>query len=266
MAASVLVLVKVVGLGSRDEVGEFTLVLGANILDDGDGSGLLVDKGTDAGLALDDHVGDTHLAAEGGQEDDKLDGVDVVGDDNEVSLLGLDEGNTVVETVLDEKGLLAIGLRVSLLAVGNLLGNSIQAGLLLLLALGAVLVHELEQSSSSVLVEGVRELSDGRRHLEALVEDDLLALKADVFGPLHKAGQVTRRLDVLTCETRRRKASQSSTNAIAIGAMRKLTDAEATGGLLEERVLHNLLRATLGAGVRRGGGLLARSSLGSLGL
>jgi hypothetical protein len=44
----------------------------------------------------------------------------------------------------------------------------------------------------------VGELSDSRRDLETLVQDDLLALKADVFGPLDKASQVGSRLDILT--------------------------------------------------------------------
>ena len=67
-----------------------------------------MDDGTETGLALDDDVGDTHLAAESGEEDNKLDGVNIVGDDDKGSLLGLDEGNTVVQTVLDEEGLLRV--------------------------------------------------------------------------------------------------------------------------------------------------------------
>ena len=59
-------------------------------------------------LALHDDVWNTHLAAKSGKEDNELDGVDIVGDDNERRLLGLDERNAVVETVLDEKGLLGV--------------------------------------------------------------------------------------------------------------------------------------------------------------
>ena len=69
---------------------------------------------TETGLALDDHVGYTHLAAESRKENDELNGVDIVGDDNERSLLGLDEGNAVVEAVLDEEGLLG-GLKMTTL-------------------------------------------------------------------------------------------------------------------------------------------------------
>ena len=46
----------------------------------------------------------------------------------------------------------------------------------------------------------MRELSDGRGNLEALAEDDLLALKANILGPLDKAGEVLDGLDVLACE------------------------------------------------------------------
>ena len=88
-------------------------------------------------------------------------------------------------------------LGLSLLLLGGRLGNGIKTSLLLLLGLRAVLVQELEQLSSSVLVEGVRELGDGRGDLEALAENDLLALKADILGPLDEAGEVLLRLDVL---------------------------------------------------------------------
>lgn len=97
-----------VGLGSRDEGSELALILRLDLLDGEDGSSLLVNDCAETGLALDDDVGNAHLAAESGEEDDELDRVDVVGDDNESGLLGFDKGDTVVETVLGEKGLLVL--------------------------------------------------------------------------------------------------------------------------------------------------------------
>ena len=101
-----------VGLGGRDEGRELALVLGADVLEGDDGGGLLVDDRAEASLALDDDVRDAHLAAERGEEDDELDGVDIVGDDDERRLLGLDKGDGVVETVLDKQRLLRILLRI----------------------------------------------------------------------------------------------------------------------------------------------------------
>ena len=43
----------------------------------------------------------------------------------------------------------------------------------------------------------MRELSDGRGDLQTLAEDDLLALEADVFGPLDETGEILVRLNVL---------------------------------------------------------------------
>ena len=103
-----------VGLRGGDEGGKLTLILALDVLDGKDGGGLLVNDRAETGLALDDDVGDTHLAAERGEEDNELDGVDIVSDDNERSLLGLDEGNAVVEAVLDEEGLLG-GLKMTTL-------------------------------------------------------------------------------------------------------------------------------------------------------
>ena len=101
-----------VGLGGADEGGELALVLAVDVLEGHNGGGLLVDDRTETGLALDDDVWVTHLAAEGGEEDDELDGVDIVGDDDERCLLGLDEGDAVVQAVLDEVGLLGALNRV----------------------------------------------------------------------------------------------------------------------------------------------------------
>ena len=97
-----------VSLGGGDEGSQLALILAVDILEGDDSGGLLVDDGTETGLALDDDVGDTHLAAESGEEDNELDGVNVVGDDDKGSLLGLNKGNAVVETVLDEEGLLGV--------------------------------------------------------------------------------------------------------------------------------------------------------------
>lgn len=61
-----------------------------------DGRGLASDDGTETSLALDDGVRDTHLAAESGKEDDELNRVNIIGDDDEVGLLLLNEGNDVL--------------------------------------------------------------------------------------------------------------------------------------------------------------------------
>ena len=70
-----------------------------------------MDDRPEARLTLDDNVRDAHLAAESGEEDDALDGVDVVRDDDEVRLLRLDERDDVIQAVLDEEGLLGVILQ-----------------------------------------------------------------------------------------------------------------------------------------------------------
>ena len=104
-----------------------------------------MDNRAETSLALHDDVRDTHLAAKRGEEDDKLNGVDIVGDNNEVGLLRLDESNTVVETVLDEEGLLGV-LSLGLLLLSGGLGDSLKTSLLLLLGLRAVpsLIHQYQ--------------------------------------------------------------------------------------------------------------------------
>ena len=58
-------------------------------------------------MTFHDDVEDAHLAAQGWEEDDELDGVDVLRDD-EGGFLGFDEGDDVVEAVFDEEGFLEV--------------------------------------------------------------------------------------------------------------------------------------------------------------
>src|SRR5882762_82767 len=77
--------------------------------------------------------------------------------------------------------------------------NSLKTSLLLLLCLRAVLVQKLEQLGSSVLVQCVRELSDGGGNFETLAQDDFLTLKADIFRPFDETSQVTFGPHILAC-------------------------------------------------------------------
>jgi hypothetical protein len=179
--------------GDLNEVGEVSLILGVNV-DEGQGrGGLLADNLTKTGLTLNDDVWDTLLAAESGEPHNKLDGLDIVSDDDQLSLLLLDETGDVLEAILDDVGLLGLTLATSLI-----LGSSEQTSLLLGRSLGSVAVQELEEEGSGILVQGLGELVDHGGNLQTLEQDSALALDADVAGPLDKAGQVALVLQVAT--------------------------------------------------------------------
>jgi len=67
-----------------------------------------------------------------------------------------------------------------------------------LLSLRTVFIEQFKKLSSSVLIESVGELGNGRGDFQALMEYDFLALKANIFGPFNKAGQVCPRANILT--------------------------------------------------------------------
>jgi hypothetical protein len=75
-----------------------------------------VHNGSETSFTLHDDVGNAHLAAQGGKEDDELDGVDVVRDGDERGFLCFDEGDDVVESVFDEEGFLGV-LLITMLEV-----------------------------------------------------------------------------------------------------------------------------------------------------
>ena len=113
----------------------------------------------------------------------------------------------MVETVLDKQGLLGV---FCLLAVGCSRSGSGQASFLLLLRLRPVLVKELEQLGSGVLIQGVLELRDCWGNLQTLAENDLLALETDILGPFHEAGKVGFGEDALACVRVRQNAPRTA--------------------------------------------------------
>lgn len=85
LSSEFFVVVELLGevLGEVLEVLEVFLV---NLSQGNAGSGFHVDEFTEVGLAANETVGDLLLAAKGGQVNDGLDGVDVMGYDDKLSL------------------------------------------------------------------------------------------------------------------------------------------------------------------------------------
>ena len=106
---------------------------------------LPVDQAPQPGLALDDAVGDPHLAAQGGQEDHELDGIHVVSDHHQLRLLVLHQGGDSADPCSKDRWPLGGGITF---ANSFLLSSGQQPLLLLLLRLRPVLVGQLKQLSS----------------------------------------------------------------------------------------------------------------------
>ena len=121
-------------------------ILAADISDSDAGSRLEVDELSKVGLATDEAEGDTLLAAESGKMDNELDGVDVVGNDDKLGLVLLNECGNVVKTKLEVHGLLSLlgGALVS----GAALSLSLESVRLLLLGLWGVLGEQFKELGS----------------------------------------------------------------------------------------------------------------------
>jgi len=129
----------VVELGSEG-LGESLKILEVLLVDvrKGDaGGGLLVDESTKVSLSADEAVGDSLLSAEKGEECDHLDGVNVVGDNDELGLVLLNEGGHMVEAELDVDRLVGLG--------GTAVGLGLESLLLLSSGLGAVFGEEFKE-------------------------------------------------------------------------------------------------------------------------
>lgn len=113
------------------------------------GSGLLVDELAEASLALNEAVGDSLLSAESREEDEELNGVDVVSHNNKLGLALLNELGNVVETELDDDGLGGL-LGISTTLLGFSLG--LKSGSLLLLGLGLVFSEQFKELRSYIQI------------------------------------------------------------------------------------------------------------------
>ena len=184
-----------VGSDSVNEFGQRGLILRLDGSQSKASGGLLVNDLTETRFALDDAVGDIHLTAKSRQPDNQLDGVDVMGDDNQLSFLGFDQSCHVVETILDNNGFGSRNVFVGL-SLGR--GSLLKALLLLRFVLRAVLVQKTEDLSGRVLVESLVELVDAWRNLQAALQYLLLSLETNVFRPSHETTKVTLGLDGTT--------------------------------------------------------------------
>jgi len=173
--------------------GEFLEVNHIFLVDSGEGNtggGLLVNEFTESGLSSDETVGDILLSAESREEAHDFDGIDVVGNDNELGGTVFNELSDVVETELEEDGL------GSGLSVGT--SGGLESVVLGLSGLGRVLVEELKEVSGLRFLNSVGELGNAWWDLESLHEDSLLSLDSDVLRPSDESGEVSLGLDVAT--------------------------------------------------------------------
>lgn len=130
---------------SAEVLGEELKILVVFLADLGEGdagSGLGVNQLSETCLTLDEGIGDSLLSAESRQEDEELDGVNVVSHNDELSLALLNEFGHVVKTVLEDNWLSGL-LGISATLLGLSLG--LKTGLLFLLGLGLVLGEELKE-------------------------------------------------------------------------------------------------------------------------
>jgi len=218
LATDLLIFIGVVNIDGLSEGLKGRLVLFRYTNNSNSGGSLLSDQSAKARLALDNAVWDLHLSAESRQPNDQLNWINVVSDDDKLSLLLLDQSGNVVDTVLEDVWLLGcIDLTFGFLLLLGLLGSlsSSSSGCVLLgslllglalhflgglvnktdflgcLALRDVFGKQLEELSGSVLVEGSRKLVDRGRDLQSGVKNASLSLELDVFRPSDKVAEVS---------------------------------------------------------------------------
>ncbi len=190
-----IVVIIVTRLDGLDEGSKVLLVFRLDLSNGNSRSSLLVYKGTETDLALDDAVGNAHLAAESGKEDDQFNRVNVVRNNNELSLLSFNQSGNMVQTVFDINWF----LRLWCFLAGSLgSSNASQTSLLLNLALRLIIIQQAEKLSSSVLVQGLGKLVDRRWNLQATLKNGALTLKTDILRPFDVTGEITTGLDVVT--------------------------------------------------------------------
>ena len=98
--AELFVIIEVGSEGSSKVV-DLSFVFLSNVSNGEDGGILLVDKSSEGSFSLNEAVWDIHLSAEVGEPNNKFDGIDVVSNHNQFSLLFLNKFGNMVETELN---------------------------------------------------------------------------------------------------------------------------------------------------------------------
>ena len=127
----------VLSLESVSELLEVDEVLATDVGESDNRGGFHVDELAKVGLAADEAEGDTLLPAESGKMDDNLNRVDVVGNDDKLGLVLLNESGDVVQAELEVHWLLGLG--------GVLLSLTLKTKGLLLVGLGHVLSEQFKE-------------------------------------------------------------------------------------------------------------------------
>ena len=194
MAADLIISVVVIGPNSFHQLGQSTFVFRVNLCEGNSGACLPMDQPPQPGLSLDDAVGDPHLATQSRQEDHQLNGVYVVGNHHQLSLLVLYQSGDCIDARSKDRWSLSRDIPF---AGSFLLSTGQQPLLLFLLGLWPVLVGKFKQLGSCLPVQGLGELVNGRRNFEPLIEDGPLPLQPNVAGPFDEAREISLGLDVL---------------------------------------------------------------------
>lgn len=156
------------------EVVQVVLVLVSYVSKGEAGALFLVDKLSKSRFTFNEAVWDSHLFAEVWQEDHELDWDDVVGNNDQLSLLLLNQSGNVVKTEFNYEWLLGVGVDVLLVSLEfSLFLESLD---LLFLGLWDVFGEESEQFLSLVSLDGVSELVDDTWSWKSLLENLLLSI------------------------------------------------------------------------------------------
>jgi len=147
----------VVGSDGFDELGQVRLVFGFDVFESNTGALFSADKLSESGFAFNDAVRDIHLSAKSWKVDNNFDWVDVVSDDNELSLFSFDQVDDLVDTAGEGCWSLAWGVWLSF---SSGFGSGHQSGFFLGLIFWGVLGGEFKQLSGGLLVKSLRELVD----------------------------------------------------------------------------------------------------------
>merc|ERR1711920_930705 len=139
----------VVGLHGLDELGELLFVLVFDVSKSDTGALLSANELSKSGLAFDDAVWNVHLSAESWKVDNDLNWVDIVSNNDELSLLSLDQVDDLVDTA--GEGGWSLAWRVWL-SVGSCLGSCHQSLFFLGLVFWGVLGGQFKQLSGGLLV------------------------------------------------------------------------------------------------------------------
>jgi len=177
------------------DLGELAAVSAFNRSEGDTGASFSSNESSQTSFSFDNAIWNSHFTTQCWDEKNQLKGINIMGDDDQLSFLLFNSSHDGVSSLLQRNNSFGWGVSFTLCLI---LSTSLQPCLPRSTTFWSVLIQHTEQLLGCLSVQSLVELIDWWRNLESLLKDSLLPLDADVSWPFDESAEVAGGLDILS--------------------------------------------------------------------